>query len=164
MKKILRQVPSIWHFPLSVAIVYLALFFIQQRIFFASVNFYSKILLRIIPVFAAVFLLMALTNYFIDQKFVLRYFSKKGVKKWIFIAISGILSSGPIYMWYPLLAEWKKKGLNYGLIACFLYNRAVKIPLIPAAVFYFGWQYIIVLTGVMVLASILQGIIINKLM
>jgi len=62
---------------------------------------------------------------------------EKGIKKWIFVIIGGVLSTGAIYMWYPFLADLKDKGLNYGLISCFLYNRAIKIPLLPLMVFYF---------------------------
>ena len=82
----------------------------------------------------------------------------------VFVIIGGILSSGPIYMWYPLLADLKHKGLSYGLIACFLYNRAIKIPLLPLAIIYFSWRYLFILTFVMIFMSILQGLIINKLM
>ena len=67
-------------------------------------------------------------------------------------------------MWYPLLADLRNKGLNYGLIACFLYNRAIKIPLIPLAIVYFSWQYIVILLVVMVFASIIQGVFLNRLM
>ena len=67
-------------------------------------------------------------------------------------------------MWYPLLADLRNKGLSYGLIACFLYNRAIKIPLIPLAIIYFSWQYIVILLVVMIFASIIQGILLNKLM
>lgn len=94
----------------------------------------------------------------------MKHLKDKGMKKWFFVIIGGILSSGPIYMWYPLLADLRNKGLNYGLIACFLYNRSIKIPLIPLAIIYFSWKYIIILLLVMILASIIQGIIINKLM
>ncbi len=164
MKNKLKQTSASWRFLFLIIILYLALFFINRNIFLESFRLYGKIILRIIPIFAVVLFLMTLTNYFIGREFILKYFGKKGFKKWLFTIIGGILSSGPIYMWYPLLAEWKKKGLNYGLIACFLYNRAIKIPLIPAAVFYFGWHYVVVLTVVMIIASIFQGIAINKLM
>ena len=92
------------------------------------------------------------------------HLKEKGIRKWFYVIIGGILSSGPIYMWYPLLADLRSKGLNYGLIACFLYNRAIKIPLLPLAIIYFSWQYIIILTLVMITVSIMQGILLNKLM
>jgi uncharacterized membrane protein YraQ (UPF0718 family) len=107
---------------------------------------------------------MSISNYFITPDFVIKHLKEKGIKKWFFVIIGGILSSGPIYMWYPLLADLRNKGLNYGLIACFLYNRAIKIPLIPLAIVYFSWQYIIILLVVMVFASIIQGVLLNKLM
>jgi len=74
-----------------------------------------------------------------------------------------VLSTGPIYMWYPLLADLKNKGLSYGLIACFLYNRGIKITLLPIAIFYFGWKYVLVLSLAMIFVSIIQGILLNKL-
>jgi uncharacterized membrane protein YraQ (UPF0718 family) len=107
---------------------------------------------------------MTLSNYLITPEFIIKHLRGKGFKKWFFMIVGGILSSGPIYMWYPLLADLKKKGLSYGLIACFLYNRAIKIPLLPLAIIYFGWQYIFVLTIIMIIVSITQGILINKLM
>ncbi|WP_231288465.1 hypothetical protein [Methanococcus maripaludis] len=107
---------------------------------------------------------MALSDYFITPKVVTKYLVENGIKKWIFVIIGGILSSGPIYMWYPLLADLKDKGMTHGLIACFLYNRALKIPLLPIAVLYFGWKYIAILSLVMIFMSIIQGIIIDKLM
>jgi uncharacterized membrane protein YraQ (UPF0718 family) len=107
---------------------------------------------------------MIFSNYFITPEFILKHIKEKGIRKWFYVIIGGILSSGPIYMWYPLLADLKHKGLNYGLIACFLYNRAIKIPLLPLAVLYFGWKYVIVLSFVMIAMSIVQGILIDHVM
>ena len=67
-------------------------------------------------------------------------------------------------MWYPLLAELKEKGIGYGYLATFLYNRAIKIPLLPIAIFYFGLKYVVILTIVMIFISIIQGIIINRIL
>ena len=67
-------------------------------------------------------------------------------------------------MWYPLLADLKSKGLNSGLIACFLYNRAIKIPFLPLMIFYFSLKYVLILTVVMVFMSVIQALIINKFM
>jgi uncharacterized membrane protein YraQ (UPF0718 family) len=164
IKNRLKQISGSWYFLIGMLIIYLILFFIKQDLFFLSIIFFYDILLKIIPVFILVFLLMSLTNYFITQKFVIKHLGGKGIKKWFFIIVGGILSTGPIYMWYPLLADLKNKGLSYGLIACFLYNRAIKIPLLPIAIFYFGWQYILVLSIAMIFVSVLQGMLINKLM
>lgn len=106
---------------------------------------------------------MSITNYFITPKLVTKYFKESGIKKWIFVTVGGILSTGPIYMWYPLLAELKEKGVTYGSIATFLYSRAIKIPLFPVIIFYFGFKYVVILTVIMISVSIIQGLIINKI-
>ena len=66
-------------------------------------------------------------------------------------------------MWYPFLADLKQKGMQPGLIACFLYNRAIKIPLLPAILIYFPLNFVLLLAGLMVLASLIQGIVLNKI-
>jgi uncharacterized membrane protein YraQ (UPF0718 family) len=159
-----KRLSGAWYFLILVMIGYLVLFLIKSELFFASLEYFLGILLKIIPVFIVVFVLMALVNYFISPKFVMKHLKEKGIKKWFFIVVGGILSSGPIYMWYPLLAELQKKGLSNGLVACFLYNRAIKLPLLPIAIFYFGLKYVILLTLVMIIFSILQGMLIDRIM
>jgi len=93
-----------------------------------------------------------------------KYISKEaGKKRWFIAAITGIISTGPIYAWYPMLSEIQNKGKNNGFIATFLYNRAVKPALIPLMIFYFSLTFVIVLTIVMVFLSIIQGMIIEKI-
>ena len=164
IKNNLKQISESWYFLMAIILTYILFFIFSPETFFTSLNFFSKIILKIIPIFVFVFILMTLSNYLITPKFILKHLKKKGIKKWFFVIIGGILSSGPIYMWYPLLADLKDKGLNYGLIACFLYNRAIKIPILPIALLYFSWRYILILSLVMILASIVQGIIINNLL
>jgi uncharacterized membrane protein YraQ (UPF0718 family) len=67
-------------------------------------------------------------------------------------------------MWYPLLSELEEQGVRKGLIAAFLYNRAIKIPLLPMIIVYFGLLFTVVLTIVMMIISVVQGLIIEKLM
>jgi len=160
----LRQLPGSWYFLGIIALTYLLLSIFNQGIYSNSLNFFNQIIYKVIPIFILIFVLMSLSNYFITPKFVIKHLKDKGMKKWFFVIIGGILSTGPIYMWYPLLADLKDKGLSYGLIACFIYNRAIKIPLLPLAIIYFSWQYILVLMIVMVIISVVQGILINKLM
>lgn len=152
------------YFLLGVIVTYLILFFIKKDLFFSSINLFGDIFLKVIPIFALIFVLMVISDYFISPKFIMKHLKDKGAKKWFFIIIGGILSSGPIYMWYPLLKDLKKKGMSDGLIASFLYNRAIKIPLLPLAAIYFGWKYIIVLSLVMVFVSVIQGRILNKIL
>ena len=164
LKNKLKQISGAMYFLITILTIYILFFIFNQNIFFTSLDFFNKIILEVIPILILVFILMTLSNYFITPEFIIKHLKEKGLKKWFFVIIGGILSSGPIYMWYPLLADLRSKGLNYGLIACFLYNRSIKIPIIPIAILYFSWQYILVLTLVMIFISIIQGILINKLM
>ncbi|GAH75359.1 unnamed protein product, partial [marine sediment metagenome] len=70
---------------------------------------------------------------------------------------AGIISMGPIYVWYPLLKELREKGAGNMPIAVFLYNRAVKPFLLPVMIAYFGWVYVSILTVLTVLASVVNG-------
>jgi len=160
----LKRLSGSWYFLGIIILIYIIISIFNQEIYLDSLDFFTQIIYKIIPIFIMVFVLMTLSNYFITPKFVIRHLRDKGIKKWFFVIIGGILSSGPIYMWYPLLADLKHRGLSYGLIACFLYNRAIKIPLLPLAIIYFSWQYIFILTIVMVFISVIQGILINELM
>lgn len=160
----LKKIPGKWLFLIIIVFIYLLLLVIDVNLFLKSVDFFNEIILKIIFVMILVFVLMSLTNYLITPKSIIKHFKEKGIKKWFYVIIGGILSTGPVYMWYPLLADLKEKGLDYGLISCFLYNRAIKIPLIPFILLYFGLKYVIVLTFVMIFISIIQGKIINKFM
>jgi uncharacterized membrane protein YraQ (UPF0718 family) len=160
----LKQIPGSWYFLIIMVFTYLILLTMEQNLFLSSIKFFYKIVLKMVPIFILVFILMTLSNYFITPNFIMKHLRERKIKKWFFIILGGILSSGPIYMWYPLLADLRTKGLDYGLIACFLYNRAIKIPMLPLMIFYFSLKYVIVLTIVMVFVSIIQGIMINKLM
>jgi len=163
-KNKLKQLPGAWYFLGTIIFIYILFLIFNYETYLDSLEFFNQIILKIIPIFIIVFILMSLSNYLITPKFIIKHLKNKGLKKWFFVILGGILSSGPIYMWYPFLADLKNKGLNYGLIACFLYNRAIKIPLLPLAIIYFSWQYIIILTLVMVIISVIQGILIDKFM
>ncbi len=139
--------------------LYILLFFLNPNLFWKAVNASAAILLKVLPIMVLVFILMLLVNLFVDRKKLMKI--RRG---WLFAVVGGILSTGPIYLWYPLLAELRKKGLTYGQIACFLYNRAIKLPLIPLMIAYFGWKYTVTLLLVMVFASLVQGIIIDRVM
>jgi len=152
------------YFLLGVMVLYLFLFFFNKELFFVSLESSLKIFKQIYWVLIIVLLLMALFNYFLNRKFILKYLGKSsGIKGWFFAIVFGILSMGPIYVWYPLLSDLMKKGMRTALVAGFIYNRAIKIPLLPLLVGYFGIGFVIVLTIVMIFASVIQGLIIEKL-
>lgn len=154
-----------WYFLGLVLFSYVVTFFVNSKLIYSALKFSKNIFIQILPVILIIFLLMSLTNYFLQPKILVKYLGKNsGLKGWIISIIAGILSTGPIYMWYPLLNDLQKHGMRSGLISAFLYNRAVKIPLIPLLVVYFGLVYTLILLFTMICISIVQGFLTEKIM
>jgi len=127
-------------------------------------HFLLHLLSTILPVLALVFVIMVLINLFLKTQLLIKYMGKgSGLKGWIIAVVTGILSVGAIYMWFPVLKEMIDKGVKHGLIAVFLYNRGIKLQWMPVLALYFSVKYIVVLTLIMLLASLVQGLIIERL-
>jgi uncharacterized membrane protein YraQ (UPF0718 family) len=87
-----------------------------------------------------------------------------GLGGWALTMLCGVLSAGPLYAWYPLLAELKAKGMSGALIATFLYSRALKLPLLPLMAHYFGLTYTIALSVCILVFSVLSGLLMKIFM
>ena len=149
-------------FLIVVITLYIVLFFLKPDKLINSLYASWNIFVSIIPVLILVIFLIGISNYLLKPKKVSKYLGKKsGFKGWFLAALFGILSHGPIYVWYPLLKDLKKHGMRTGLVAVFLYNRSIKIPLLPVMIFYFGIYFVIILCIYMLVASIFQGKIIE---
>ncbi|MCD4693857.1 hypothetical protein K8R62_00675, partial [bacterium] len=66
----------------------------------------------------------------------------------------GVLISGPPYVLFPLLGDLKKKGMSNSLIAVLLYNRNVKITFIPVMIYYFGLEFTVIISILIILFSV----------
>jgi uncharacterized membrane protein YraQ (UPF0718 family) len=125
----------------------------------------GNIFLGMLVPLCLVFVLMILLNLFLKPAQIARFLGKgAGIKGILFPAAAGIISTGPIYVWYPLLRDLKEKGAGNSPIAIFLYNRAVKPFLLPVMVVYFGWVYVVILTILTFLGSIATGYSISNLL
>ncbi len=152
------------YFLLVVVGIYLAVFLWNVNVGIGSLNFAFGILKQVVWVFVLVFALMVVVNYYVTPKVVARHLKKgSGLKRWFIAVVVGIISTGPIYMWYPMLKELMKKGVSHGIVSVFLYSRAVKPAFLPLMVFYFGLVFTVVLSLVMIFMSVLQGMIFEKL-
>ena len=124
----------------------------------------STMLYKLVPIFVLVITLTALINYFLKPKKIMKYFGKEsGVKGILYALVGGVISHGPMYAWYPMLDDLRKHGLKFGLIASFMYARAVKIPLLPFMVGLFGLPFTVIVNVYILLFAILQGYIIDML-
>jgi len=122
----------------------------------------SNIFKMVIPIIVLIIFFTTLINLFVSTKLIKRYLGKKsGLKGLILAIVAGIISHGAIYLWYNLLKDLKKKGMGNGLIAVFLYNRAIKIPLIPIMTHYFGLKFVIILTFYTIISSLILGFLMN---
>jgi len=152
------------YFLTFVIVLYVILFFIAPEGVKNSLKISNKLLLQIMPIFLLVIFFMAISNYFMNTKSIAKYVGKSaGIKGWLLVIFAGIFSSGPIYIWYPLLKEFHSKGMRNDLIAVFLYNRAIKVPILPILIYYFGSMFTILLLFYMIIASIIEGKIIGMI-
>ena len=147
-----------WGFPAFVIVIYIVVAFIDPDLAKEAFWIFFGILMQIIPVLVFVFFLLFITDLFIRPEKVAKYLgSESGVTGWLVAIVAGIISSGPIYVWFPFLSEMREKGMKTGLAATFLYNRAVKVPLLPLMIYYFGFAFTVVLTVYMILFSVVVG-------
>jgi len=158
----IKQNKTAWYYLFIVLAITIIIFLINPNAISPVATFFINILGKIIPIFILVFVLMFFTNLFIQPTKLVKWLGhESGIKGWIIAIFGGIISSGPIYMWYPLLAELKNKGMKTSLMSAFLYNRAIKIPLLPLMIFYFNLKYVLVLMIVMIFMSIANGKIVE---
>lgn len=124
----------------------------------------GQLLGKVIPILVFVFILIFLFNLWLKPETVVKYLSKQsGIKGWLLAIGTGMVSMGAIYMWYPLLSDLKEKGMDNSLIATFLYNRAIKLQLLPFLIYYFGWTFTGVMTIYMIIFSVINGLIVDRL-
>ena len=164
IRKITDRIGGNWFFLVLVVFAYLIIYFLNLELLKKSFSAASNIFIEMIPTIIIVFGLIFVFNFLFSSDFILKYLGKTaGHKGWLIAVIFGILSSGPIYMWYPLLKDLKSKGMREGYITAFLYNRAVKIPLLSMMVFYFGWVLVLILNFYMIIFSVINGYIVEKI-
>jgi hypothetical protein len=153
-----------WIFLGVSVIIYLSIFFVDSSKMQIILNNYIKLLLQILPVFSLVYLIMLATNYFVNNKDLKKHMAEGSkLKVWTISIIAGIISVGPIYIWYPLMQDLQKKGVKDRYLSTFLYNRGIKLQWLPMLILYFGLKYSVTLLIVMAILSIPQGIITEKL-
>ncbi len=140
--------------------IYLMVYFTFPSLFYEAVLQTYSILLSVIPILALVFVFIFLFDLFIKPDKIGTYLGQEaGARGWIFSIVAGILSAGPIYVWYPLLSDLKEKGMRTSFMSTFLYNRSIKLPLLPIMIHYFGVTYTLILTLYMIIASVVVGYI-----
>lgn len=151
-------------FLLVVIGLYTLAFLVDANLALNALSFATKLFHRLIPVLLLIFTLIFLSTLLVKPDWVRANVGKdSGLRGWVIAVIGGILSVGPIYAWYALLKDLKTKGMRTALIAVFLYNRGIKLPLLPLMIHYFGITYTLVLATYMTLFSLLSGNFVEKM-
>lgn len=149
-------------FLIFVTIFYIFLFVKNPELGRTSLQDFSDILLKVIPLLGLVFVIMVLVNYFISDELVQNKLgSGSGKSGTVFAVFFGIFISGPAYMLYPLLKSFKEKGATNYTLAIFLYNRNVKIPFIPVMIFYFGIKFTVIISIYIMIFSVFNGFLVE---
>lgn len=146
-------------FLVAVVVAYAVVFVVAPDRVWEAFRKSAGLFSGILPSLLGVFVLMTLSDAFLDTKRVTRAVgSGSGAKGWLLAIFGGVLSSGPIYLWYPLLADLRERGMREGYAAAFLLARAVKLPLLPLMAFSFGWSFVGTFSVLLLLFSFLGGI------
>ena len=143
---------------LGVIIFYSVLFLVNSGVPLSAFKKSILILMKVMPIFIAVILFTTLLNYYIKPKQIASHLGREsGAKGWLWALAAGVISHGPMYAWYPLLEDLRGHGMRDGLIVVFFFSRAVKIPLLPMMVDYFGWIFTLVLSLYILVGALIQG-------
>lgn len=153
-----------WGFLIVVVLLYGLLGYSDIDLARKTATTFFNILVKVLPVLGLVFLLIFISHLVLSPKKVKSFVgAESGLKGWVLTVITGILSTGPVYAWYALLADLGRQGMKRSLMAVFLYNRAVKLPLIPLLIHYFSFAYTVVLSFYLIVFSVITGLLMERL-
>jgi uncharacterized membrane protein YraQ (UPF0718 family) len=154
-----------WLFLVLVLLAYGGLGMVEPKATQQAFAFFIHVMGRVLPALGLVFIFLLVTNLMFDPKWIKRHLGTgSGTKGWLAAVIGGVVSMGPIYAWYAMLSEMRQAGMRNSLVAAFLYSRAVKLPLLPIMIHYFGMAYTLVLCLYLIVFSIITGVLVEKLM
>ena len=124
----------------------------------------GMVLMEILAIFSVVVFISAAIHYYIDSRSLAKHLGEEsGLKGWLIALGAGVLSHGPMYAWYPMIRDLREHGAGDGRVAAFFYARAIKVPLLPIMVEYFGFAFTVILSCYILLAAWVQGLIMDRI-
>lgn len=155
---------KVWSFPVIVVVLYAFGFMLEREKTLISIDKSAVVFKQILIPLCLAFVMMILLNRFLPPSAAVKYLGKRaGFKGLFFSSLSGMVSMGPIYSWYPLLNAVKEKGASTFHIANFMAFRSVKPVLLPILLGYFGWLYTSSFLLATVIGSLLTAWIVSAL-
>ncbi|MEA3406052.1 MAG: permease [Pseudomonadota bacterium] len=153
-----------WIFLAIVLLIYGVTALLDMDLAMQAIASFIHLFDKVWPVLLIVFILIFMINLFLEPVWVKKYLGRRsGLTGWLAAMVGGMLSTGPVYPWYALLSDLREQGMKTSLAAVFLYSRAIKLPLLPLLVHYFGLTYTMILVGYLVVFSIISGLVMEKI-
>lgn len=153
-----------WVFLVVVLVIYASTALVDYGLVLGAVSVFTRLLDKVLPALALVLVLIFAVDLLLDPKQVEKYLGRRsGILGWLAAIVAGILSTGPVYAWYAVLHDLGQKGMRTSLVAAMLYSRAVKLPLLPLLVHYFGLGYTMVLVLYLIGFSIVGGLLMERI-
>jgi len=154
-----------WLFLAGVILAHGATALVEPDLARRALASFVAMLREVAPVLVLVFVLMFLAERFLTPARTRAWLGRgSGLRGWLLAVVAGVISTGPVYTWYALLAELRDKGMRTALVAVVLYARAIKLPLLPLLAHYFGLRYMLVLSLLIAGFSILNGLVMERLL
>lgn len=160
-----RPGPGRWLFLASVVLAWGAAALWAPDRLGPALRTYLSLLGQMLPALGLVFALLFVANLFMERPWVERHMGRDaGLRGWLFALGAGLLAAGPPWPWYGFAGQLMARGVRPGLAAAFLYARAVKPPLLPLLVFYFGLAYTVTLTAWLLVLAVVVGLAVQRLL
>jgi len=143
-----------------VILIYIVLYFVNQDKTLESLQHFVKNTLSVLPIFLFVIFLTAVINYYFPKERIGKMFQGKSkFRTYTISLLAGIISHGPVFVWYPLLKNLREKGVQDGALVTFLYGRNIKLTLLPIMIGFFGQLFTIIFMVYIAIAAIIQGLL-----
>ncbi|GEM_PF-263331 len=160
-----RRSQGRWWFLGAVTLAWLVLALLRPELLAPAWSRFAGLLLEVLPALVLVFLFLLIANLFSEKPWIERHMGREGGKRGWFIALgAGVLAAGPPWPWYALAGQMMRRGVRPGLAAAFLYARAIKLPMLPLLIHYFGLAYSLVLSFWLLVFAFLGGLAMQRLM
>lgn len=144
LRKILDRLWFNWFFLLSVVVLYILFLAVFPEWGINTLQQFLKVLIGIVPVLFFVYFFIFVFNLIISNARIQEKLkTSSNIFKYIISVFGWILSTWPVYLWYPFLKQLRWYWLNNWHITSFVYARAIKIPMFPLMIWYFWLLYTI---------------------
>lgn len=148
----------------SVLLVYGALYLVDSTKTAGALGYALGIMWDILPILGIIYVFMVAFNFIPEKRLKASIQKTQGLTQYLILSLLGMISHGPIYAWYPLLSDLRKRGLTQGSVATYLFSKGIKLTMIPITAYYFGLPFTLVFSLTLFILSFVQGILVDLLM